>query len=168
MWAAAAAARRAGVLGWWYSTVRVRFWITFRGKARGRGKDCREALAGARWLWLTWPSRRLEAFAVGVRSLRSGSAMGTPTATPTASPTLRRSALQTMLILGHNLRRETTQPHRTRFTGHASLHTIGGKGKRGGLPKRALPPPSRLKAPRCPPISVWYESTVYFLPSKMN
>ena len=67
---AAAAARR--VLGWWYSTflqyspVRVRFWITFRGRARGRGKGLPR---GSRWrslAWLTWPSKKK------ARSFRSG------------------------------------------------------------------------------------------------
>jgi hypothetical protein len=51
MWAAAA--RRAGVLGWWYSaTVQScpSQILDHSGAGQGEGgKDCREALAGARW-----------------------------------------------------------------------------------------------------------------------
>ena len=151
------------MLGWWDSTVRVRlFGIPFRGRARGRGKDYREAPAGAGW---PGGPGLLEAFAVGVRSLRGGSAMGTPTATPTATPTFRRSALQTILILGHNLRRETPKPHRTRFT----LQDRGREPRRGRLPKRALLPPSLSKSPQLPsppppPIAGTSLLHIFFLP----
>lgn len=169
-----------------YSPVRVRFWITFRGRARGRGKGLPR---GSRWrslawlTWLTWPSKKK------ARSFRSGGSFAQGRerygnshshghSHPSAQGAVRcKQCLFSAIISGakphsltghasHDTLRAFDTLHRTRFTEHDRGR--GGEARGGEAVCRSelyLHRP-RLKTPRCPPrfLSGTVRVHIFFLP----